>query len=118
MTTLTFAISLLEEIFPSKPLSTLGYLLSVTTTPLEVLIGTLYWTIYAINKKLLIPPGHGISLASNLALHAVPAVVLVSDMLVRDTAWGIGAKSVMVLDSVFFFAYWAWLEYCHSYNGW
>lgn len=103
--TIGLTIHLLEDIFPSKPLSTLGYSSSITTTPLEILIATLYWTLYGINKKLLIPAGHGISLVPNLALHAVPAVVLASDMLVRNTAWRIQAKSLMVLDSVFFFTY-------------
>jgi hypothetical protein len=117
MTTLTFFVSILGDLYPSKQLFALKYALSVCATPLEVLIGIGYWSIYAIDKTKVVPPGHGIALLPNLGLHAVPAIMLTLDML-AGPVWPIKASTVHVLDTMFFLLYWAWLEYCYSFNKW
>jgi hypothetical protein len=117
MATLTFFVGLLGDIYSNRQLSAFRYALSVCATPLEVLIGIGYWGIYAIDKTKVTPPGHGIALLPNLGLHAVPAVMLTLDML-TGPAWPIKTSTVVFLDTAFFLLYWAWLEYCFSYNKW
>jgi hypothetical protein len=117
LTTLTFSVGLFGDILPSKHLFTFKSALSICTTPLEVLICTGYWLIYALDKDKVNPPTYGITLIPNLGFHAVPAVMLILDMLAGPT-WMINTRAIIILDAAFFFLYWMWLEYCYSHNKW
>lgn len=117
LTTITFVVGLFWDILPNKYLFALKHGLSVIATPLEVLIGTLYWSLHTIDQRLVVPPGHALPLIQNLGLHAAPGVMLSLDMLAGNP-WSIRAFEALMLDSVFFLSYWAWLEYCFFFNGW
>ena len=117
MSALTFGVGILGHVFQNKQLFDLKGFVSKYATPLEVLISIFYWSLHAIDKSLVEPPGHALPLIPNLGLHAVPAIMLTLDML-ASPPWIITACRAMIIDSAIFFAYWGWLEVCFSLNGW
>jgi len=118
ISTITFIFSLLADISLSKQLFALKNLLSVCATPLEVLITTLYWSIRAVDKKLVVPPGHELPFIPDFGCHAMQAIMLTLDLMLLSPPWPIKAYSALGLDSVLAFLYWGWVEYCFTINGW
>ena len=98
-------------------LSRLSTYLSMVTTPLEVLISLLYWSIRTIDKKLVFPEWAILPLRADLAFHAVPSILLVADFLLFSPPWTITTPQAMALSASFAFAYWFWVEQCFSHNG-
>jgi len=114
----TFGLGLLADLTLNKSITTLKTLLSVCITPVDVLVSVLYWTLFAIDKSLVMPPGHAVPLLPNFGFHAMPAILLTLDSMLVSPPWTIGADGAMALGTVLACLYWAWLEYCFSFNGW
>jgi len=114
----TFALGLLADLTLNKSITTLKTLLALCVTPLDVLVSVLYWTRFAIDQSRVVPPGHAVPLLPNFGFHAMPAVLLTLDLMLVSPPWTIGAGGAMALGTGLAFLYWAWLEYCFSFNGW
>jgi hypothetical protein len=54
----------------------------------------------------------------DLGFHAVPAIVLLVDLLFLSPPWTITALPALALSSVIAFGYWFWIEKCYQNNGW
>lgn len=53
-----------------------------------------------------------------MSLHAVPAVLLVVDLLFLSPPWTIGVLPALGISSVLAGGYWVWVEECYRHNGW
>jgi hypothetical protein len=118
LSTITFGVGLLADVFLSEQLFALKNILSVCATPLEVLISILYWGLRAVDKRFVVPPGHELPFIPDFGFHAMPAVMLTLDLMLLSLPWTIKAYSAMTLGSVLACLYWGWIEYCFSLNGW
>jgi len=118
ISTITFGVGLLADVSLSERLSALKSMLSVCATPLEVLVSILYWSIRAVDKRFVVPPGHELPIIPDIGLHAMPAIMLTLDLILLNPPWSIKAYGAMKLDLVLVFLYWGWIEYCFSLNGW
>jgi len=50
--------------------------------------------------------------------HGMPAIMFVLDLILLSPPWTIKAFGAMSISTVIAFAYWFWIEYCFSVNGW
>jgi FAR-17a/AIG1-like protein len=115
---ITFGVGLLADIFLIEQLFTLKNILSVCATPLEVLVSILYWSLRAVDERLVVPPEHELPFIPDFGFHAIPAIMLTLDLMLLSPPWSIKPYSAMTLSSVLAFLYWGWIEYCFSFNGW
>lgn len=106
----------LADLTLNKTLFHAKNIVSVCSTPLEVLISILYWGISLIDKSLLFPEELQLPLIPDIGFHAMPAVMLALDLLLFSPPWTIKFQGAVMLSTVIAFAYWAWIEYCFSYN--
>lgn len=113
----TFIIGLLADITLSPTLFFVKNSLSLCSAPLEVLISLLYWSISAIDKRLLIPPGVELSSWADVGFHAMPAFLLTIDLLLLSPPWTIHALPAMGLSAALAVGYWVWIERCYKFNG-
>ena len=74
--------------------------IAVCAAPLEVLIGTLYWSIVLVDKSLLFPPELQLPFLPDLGLHAAPAVLLTIDLLLFSPPWAIKAQAAMGISQI------------------
>ncbi|KAE8445249.1 hypothetical protein EG329_013621 [Mollisiaceae sp. DMI_Dod_QoI] len=118
LSAMTFGVGLLADISLNQQLFTLKNILSVGATPLELLVSILYWSLRAIDKRFVVPPGHEVPFIPDFGFHAMPAIMLTLDLMLLSPPWSIRAYSALTLGSVLAFLYWGWLEYCFSLNGW
>ncbi|KAK8103259.1 FAR-17a/AIG1-like protein [Apiospora sp. TS-2023a] len=125
LSTVVFALGLVADMTQSSRLAYIKTTLSVrSATPLALLVAMLYWSNRAAAAGMLIPRGHEVPFVPDLGLHVIPVVALTTDLLwPRSTAAAFAMAAVRGRDAlahgvVLMFAYWAWLEYCFSYNGW
>lgn len=118
ISTITFGVGLLADISLNEQLFALKNILSVCATPLEVLVSVLYWSLRAVDKRFVVPPGHELPFIPDYGFHAMPAIMLTLDLMLLSPPWSIKAYSAMTLGSVLAFLYWNWIEYCFSLNGW
>lgn len=150
LATVTFAIGLLADITLSPRLFLAKNLLSICSTPLEVLISILYWglrlvcnpslsmrqflTIFRLIHAWLSQTGHiflsmpvstlPVSVGDfanssvDLSFHAVPAIVMLIDLLLLSPPWTITIFPAIGLSSTIAFGYWFWIERCYAHNGW
>ncbi|KAL1304601.1 hypothetical protein AAFC00_003570 [Neodothiora populina] len=119
LSTLTFLVGLLADLTLSRRLFTLKNVLSVASAPLEVLISILYWGLWTLDPKLVMPDwAIVLPLHVDLAFHAVPAIVLVLDLLFFSPPYAVGALPAFGLSGVIAVAYWFWVETCFKHNGW
>jgi hypothetical protein len=114
---ITFIFGLLADITLSPTLFLIKNSLALCSAPLEVLISILYWGISAVDKTLLVPPEIFIDPAADIGFHAMPAILLVIDLLFLSPPWTIHALPAMGLSSVLAVSYWAWVEHCYKHNG-
>lgn len=117
LATATFLAGLAADITSSPTLFRLKNYLSMCTTPLEVLVSVLYWSIRTIDKSLVIPDWAQLPLTADLGFHAIPSIVLVADLLLFSPPWTITAPQAMGLSTTLAFAYWFWIEQCFTHNG-
>lgn len=115
--TASFAFGLLADATLSPTLFLFKNALAVCAAPMEVLISILYWGLRAIDPKLVIPDwAPKIPFGTDLGMHAVPAIVLVFDLLFFSPPWTIAAAPAMVLSSAIAGVYWIWVEKCYEQN--
>ncbi|RMZ80746.1 hypothetical protein DV738_g2620, partial [Chaetothyriales sp. CBS 135597] len=118
LATLTVAAATLADLTRSSTLFALKNVLSVCSTPLEVLISLLYWGLRLIDPALVVPKHlPQPPLAPDLAFHLVPALVLVLDLLFLSPPWTISVAPAITLSGAIASAYWCWIELCYSHNG-
>ncbi|KAG9196282.1 hypothetical protein G6011_01403 [Alternaria panax] len=98
--------------------------LALVAGPIEVTISVLYWTLKAIDGKLLVHPDLPLPPAIyDLGFHLVPAVVLALDYILLSPPWPTTPMNesapiiTLSLSTVIAFAYWIWIEICFSQNG-
>lgn len=108
--------------------------LSVCTTPLEVLIAVLYWSIrsvsrcvlwstqssrlyWQIDKSLVFPEWAQLPLMADLSFHLFPPLFLSVDFLLLSPPWTISARNALALSTTLAFGYWFWVEQCYKHNG-
>lgn len=91
-------------------------IISLCSTPLEVLISILYWGISAIDKSLIFPPELQLPLLPDVGFHLLPAVFLMADLLLFSPPWTVKALGAAAISTFVAFLYWGWVEYCFSYN--
>lgn len=103
-------LTLNEALFNAKNI------VSVCSTPLEVLISILYWGISLIDKRLLFPEELQLPFLPDFGFHAMPAIMLTLDLLLFSPPWTIQFQGAVALSTTLAFAYWAWIEYCFVYN--
>ncbi|PLN75248.1 acetyl-CoA synthetase-like protein [Aspergillus taichungensis] len=118
LATLTFAAGLLADLTLSPRIFLLKNLLSLCSTPLEVLIGFLYWGLRLIDERLVIPEWAYIPMNADLSFHAVPAIVLLIDLLFLSPPWTVSIFPALGISSSIAVGYWFWVEHCHAHNGW
>ncbi|RMZ82831.1 hypothetical protein DV737_g1866, partial [Chaetothyriales sp. CBS 132003] len=117
LATLTFATATLADLTRSWSLFAVKNVLSVCSTPLEVLIWLLYWGLRLIDPELVVPKHLEQPLPADLSFHLIPALVLVVDLLFLSPPWTISVAPAMALSGAIAFAYWFWIELCYSHNG-
>ena len=117
LATLTFIFGLLADITLSPRLFAAKNTLSLCSTPLEVLISVLYWTIVAIDRTLVIPPDFVLHLPADIGFHLMPALFLTWDLLALSPPWTIKNLPAVGISAVLAFSYWGWVEHCYSHNG-
>jgi len=76
------------------------------TTPLEVLISVLYWTLRIYDKSLVIPEWAQLPLPADISFHALPAIALTLDLLLLSPPWNMSATGAMGLSTLLAFSYW------------
>jgi len=104
------AVALSEHLFRFK-----NYL-ALVAAPIEVTISVLYWTLKAIDGKLLVPPDLPLPPAIyDLGFHLVPAVVLTLDYVLLSPPWPTTPMNesapmiTLALSTVVAFTYWTWI---------
>lgn len=118
LSTATFSVGLLADLWPSRRLSSLKYMLSLCCAPLDVFLTVFYWPIRMADKSFVMAPGHEVPFIPDFGFHAVPAIFLTLDVMLLAPAWTVDASSATALGSLVAFSYWGWVEYCFSQNGW
>ncbi|KAJ6783602.1 hypothetical protein PWT90_05278 [Aphanocladium album] len=118
LSTITFVIAAVADVTRSTALFNVKNALSVVSTPINVVVTTLYFGISAVDPALLVPPEFKIPFAVDLGFHFVPCLVLTFDHLVLSPPWTIRTHEMMGISTAFAFAYWYWVELCYSKNGW
>jgi len=118
LSTFTFGVGILADITFSRRLFLLKNMLSVCSAPLEVLVSILYWTLKAIDERLVVPPEAGVPLSADLGFHLVPSVVMLLDLLLLSPPWTITIVPALGISSTIAFGYWFWIELCYANNGW
>lgn len=109
-------LGFLADLTSSQTLFTAKNIISVCSTPLEVLISILYWGIRFIDPRLLFPEELQLPFLPDFGFHAMPAIMLSLDLLLFSPPWTIKFQGAVALSTFLAFAYWAWIEYCFSYN--
>ncbi|KAI3401676.1 hypothetical protein diail_9340 [Diaporthe ilicicola] len=109
-------LGLLADVTLSSTIFNVKNIISVCSTPLEVLVSILYWGITLIDKRLLVPEEYQLPFWPDFGFHAMPAIMLTLDLLLLSPPWTIKFQGAITLSTVLAFAYWAWIEYTFSHN--
>ncbi|KAK3697198.1 hypothetical protein LTR37_017599 [Vermiconidia calcicola] len=118
LATATFAIGLLADITMSSTLFKVKNTLSVASAPMECLISLLYWSLRAIDVKLVLPDwAPPLPLSADLSFHAVPSLTLVIDLLFFSPPYTIAFLPALALSGFIAFGYWFWIERCYQVNN-
>lgn len=112
----SMVLGLLADLTLSQTLFNAKNIVSVCSTPLEVLISILYWTISLIDKRLLFPEELQLPFLPDFGFHAMPAIMLTLDLLLFSPPWTIKFEGAVALSTVLAFGYWGWIEYCFAHN--
>ncbi|KAM0801383.1 integral membrane protein [Usnea florida] len=114
---LTFTTGLLADLALSPALFRLKNTLSICTTPLQVLISILYWSLRLVDKSLVVPDWAQLPLTADLSFHAVPSILLTADLLLFSPPWTVSAPQAFAISGTLAFLYWPWVETCAAHNG-
>lgn len=109
-------LGLLADLTRSRTLFKAKNIISLCSTPLEVVVFVLYWSISLIDKRLLVPKEMELPFLPDFGFHAMPAFILTLDLLFFSPPWTVNFQGAVLLGTVLTFSYWAWIEYCFSYN--
>lgn len=112
----SMVLGLLADLTYSRALFNAKNIISVCSTPLEVLVSILYWGISLIDKRLLFPEELQLPFLPDFGFHAMPAIMLTLDLLLFSPPWTIKFQGALMLSTALAFCYWAWIEYCFSFN--
>ncbi|KAJ4394177.1 hypothetical protein N0V93_003394 [Gnomoniopsis smithogilvyi] len=112
----SMVLGLLADLTYNRALFNAKNIISVCSTPLEVLVSILYWGISLIDKRLLFPEELQLPFLPDFGFHAMPAIMLTLDLLLFSPPWTIKFQGAMMLSTALAFGYWAWIEYCFSFN--
>jgi hypothetical protein len=100
----------------SEHLFRLKNYLALVAAPIEVTISVLYWTLKAIDGKLLVPPDLPLPPAIyDIGFHLVPAVVLALDYILLSPPWPTTPMNesapiiTLSISTVIAFGYWIWI---------
>ncbi|KAK5112202.1 hypothetical protein LTR16_005387, partial [Cryomyces antarcticus] len=75
-------------------------------------------TVPQIDPALVLPDwAPRLALSADITFHALPAVLLVLDLLFFSPPWTISALPAIGLSGVIAFSYWLWVELCYHHNG-
>ncbi|KAI5457862.1 FAR-17a/AIG1-like protein [Mariannaea sp. PMI_226] len=118
ISTITFGLGFLADFFFSRRLWVLKNTFLACATPLELLVSLMYWSLRAIDKRLVVPPGHELPVIPDLGFHAIPAIMLTLDLMLLNPPWRTKASTTMILSLTMVILYWGWMEYCFTINGW
>lgn len=55
---------------------------------------------------------------ADVGFHAMPAIMLMIDLLFFSPPWTIAALPAMGASGILAFSYWWWVERCYAHNGW
>ncbi|CAK7265793.1 hypothetical protein SEPCBS119000_001693 [Sporothrix epigloea] len=115
----TFTFGYVADLALSRQLFETKNFLTVCVAPLEVIISVLYWTLRTYDRNLVYPPEMegGLPLLPDIGFHLAPALFLTADLLLFSPPWTIRLREASILSFCIAFSYWAWVEYCFSYNG-
>ncbi|USW58110.1 Putative FAR-17a/AIG1-like protein [Septoria linicola] len=117
LATATFAFGLLADLTLSHTLFQIKNTLSVASAPMECLISLLYWSLRAIDPKLVLPDWtEPLAFKADLSFHAIPAAALAVDLLFFSPPWTIAFVPALGLSGVIAFGYWFWIERCYQFN--
>ncbi|KAF3912065.1 hypothetical protein ABW21_db0202360 [Orbilia brochopaga] len=117
LASITFVLGLLSDVLLSPKLFAWKNLFSVCGAPMEVLIAILYWGISSIDRTLVVPPEIHIDAVTDVAFHLAPPVLMFLDLMLLSPPWTIKALPAFALSGSIAVGYWAWVNYCYSYNG-
>ena len=117
LSTLTFLAALLADLTLSTRLFSVKNFLSTCSTPLEVLVSLLYWSIALIDRELVVPPEAMLPLVSDMGFHLAPAVFLTLDLVLLSPPWTIRAYGALTVSMTIAVLYWVWIEFLFSKNG-
>ncbi|KAH8676109.1 integral membrane protein [Xylariales sp. PMI_506] len=117
LSTATFSVGLLADLWSSRRLSGLKNTFSVCCAPLDILLTLFYWPLHIADKSFVMAPGHDVPFIPDFGFHAVPAIFLTLDVMFLSPSWTVDAYSATALGSLVAFSYWGWVEYCFSRNG-
>ncbi|KAH7132497.1 FAR-17a/AIG1-like protein [Dendryphion nanum] len=124
ISTLSFASGLLADVTSSRQLFALKNYLALVAAPIEILISILYWSLRTISPSLVVPSDLPmLPLWNDLNFHLFPAILLSVDALLLSPPWPTSpvnpnAPLITLTSSTgLAFAYWFWIEWCYSYNG-
>ena len=87
------------------------------STPLEILVAMLYWSLRFIDKSLVIPDWAQLPLTADLSFHAIPQILLLVDFLLLSPPWTVSTSNAMGLSSMLALVYWPWVQQCFKHNG-
>ncbi|GME28358.1 Integral membrane protein [Neofusicoccum parvum] len=114
----TYAVGLLSDLTLSPLLFRVKNLLALTSAPLECCISVLYWTIKAVDPRLLQHPDlPALEPLPDVGFHAAPALLLTLDLLFCSPPWTLTAAPALAVSGVIAVAYWVWVEACFAHNG-
>ncbi|KAF2669509.1 hypothetical protein BT63DRAFT_455491 [Microthyrium microscopicum] len=118
LSTVTFAFGLLADITLSPALFSIKNALSIASAPLEILISLLYWSLRAIDPKLVVPEfAPPLAPIADIGFHLVPSIVMLIDILFLSPPWTIATVPAIGLSSIIAIVYWFWVEECAKHNG-
>ncbi|KAK7745011.1 hypothetical protein SLS53_003246 [Cytospora paraplurivora] len=112
----SMVLGFLADLTSSRTLFKAKNIVSVCSTPLEVLISILYWGLCAIDKGLVFPEELQLPFLPDFGFHAMPAIMLALDLLLFSPPWTIKFQGAVALGTFLAFGYWAWIQYCFSHN--
>lgn len=118
LSTITFTFGLLADISLSPKLFYIKNALGVASAPLEILITLLYWSLRAIDPKLVVPEfAPPLAPIADLGFHLVPSAVMLIDVMFFSPPWTISTLPAIGLSSTIAVTYWFWVEECQKHNG-